>query len=223
MTQTQHFHSPRGCLSYITYDPASKEAALIDPSVEIGDARYLEFLTQHALTLKYIIETHTHADHVSSAKTMEQATGAQVVRHKLAPSPARAISVGGGEELKLGTETLRVLYTPGHTNESISLYNGNEVFTGDALLIGGTGRTDFQLGDSGALYQSLHYTLEQLPANTLVRPGHDYQGRTQAVLGDEIHTNPRMGMCESEFIHTMDAYHPPVPELFEEAMRTNVQ
>jgi len=221
--KTQHFHSSRGCLSYITYDQVSGEAALIDPSEEIGKNQYLDFLKTHNLSLTFIIETHTHADHVSIAKEMKSATGARIIRHRLAPSSAKDIAVVGEEKLTLGKETIRVLHTPGHTNESISLYNGHEVFTGDALLIGGTGRTDFQIGDSGSLYQSLHDVIEDLPPETLVRPGHDYQGRNQAMLCDELHTNPRMMMCESEFVHMMDGYHPPKPELFEHAIRENSQ
>ena len=220
---TQHFHSSRGCLSYITYDPTSKLAALIDPSTEIATAVYLDFLSMHDLKLKYIFETHTHADHVSSARKLKEATGAQVVRHKRAPSSLRDIAVEGGEEFAVGDGVLRVLSTPGHTNESISLYNGSDVFTGDALLIGGTGRTDFQVGDSASLYQSLHFTLENLPPETFVRPAHDYKGRNKALLGDEIRTNPRMAMCESEFIHTLEDYHPPAPELFAEAIHENSQ
>jgi glyoxylase-like metal-dependent hydrolase (beta-lactamase superfamily II) len=223
MMKTKHFHSSRGCLSYVTYDQKSAEAALIDPSTEIGTETYLDFLKENGLLLKYVIETHTHADHISVAKEMKRATGAGIVRHQLAPSPAKDVSVVGNESLTLGDEAIRVLATPGHTNESIALFNGSEVFTGDALLIGGTGRTDFQLGDSRALYQSLHYAIENLPAETLVRPGHDYKGRNQAVLSDELHKNPRMMMGESEFVQFMDAHHPPKPELFDQAIGENSQ
>jgi glyoxylase-like metal-dependent hydrolase (beta-lactamase superfamily II) len=221
--RTQHFHSPRGCLSFITYDPVSKQAALIDPSSEIATETYLNYLQDNGLSLKYIIETHTHADHISSAKELKQKTDASIVRHELAPSKAKDIIVHGGEELPLGQVFLKVLGTPGHTNESISLYNGSEVFTGDALLIGGTGRTDFQVGDSETLYQSLHFVIASLPGETIVRPGHDYKERNQSVLQEELHTNPRLALCESEFIATMDAHHPEKPELFEESIRKNSQ
>lgn len=218
---TQHFHSPRGCLSYIVHDPVTKEAAVIDPSLEVGHETYVAFLTENELSLKYIIETHTHADHVSVARELRSATRAHIVRHKNAPSKTKDIAVTGGEELFLGSKTLQVLNTPGHTNESISLYNGMEVFTGDTLLIGGTGRTDFQIGDSASLHQSLHRVIGDLPYNTIVRPGHDYKGRNQASLEDELHTNPRIMMCEAEFIDTMDNHHPPKPELFEHAIAEN--
>lgn len=219
--KTHHFHSARGCLSYITYDPLSKEAALIDPSLEIREETYLDYIHTHGLTLTYIIETHTHADHVSVARELRAATGARIVRHAHAPSPTKDLIVNGGETLLLGSEELHILNTPGHTNESISVYNGHEVFTGDTLLIGGTGRTDFQIGDSGALHHSLHTVIENLPTDTIVRPGHDYRGKNQTLLEDELHTNPRLLMCESEFVHTMDNHHPPKPELFEHAITEN--
>lgn len=219
--KTQHFHSARGCLSYVTYDSVSKRAALIDPSSEIGAKAYLGFLEVNGLTLEYVIETHTHADHVSIAKEIKEATGASLVRHGLAPSKAKDIEVSGGEFLPLGGESLKVLGTPGHTNESVSLYNGSEVFTGDALLIGGTGRTDFQVGDSQSLYRSLHFVIASLPGETIVRPGHDYKGRNQAVLQDELESNPRLQLCEADFIATMDAHHPEKPELFEESIQKN--
>lgn len=221
--KTQHFHSARGCLSFITFDPASKEAALIDPSSEIYNDAYLDYLRDNGLSLKYIIETHTHADHISSAQALKQATGAAIVRHQLAPSAAKDVAVSGGEELSLGEHKLKVLGTPGHTNESISLYNGSEVFTGDALLIGGTGRTDFQVGDSQTLYQSLHFVIASLPGDTIVRPGHDYKGRNQSVLQSELEANPRLALCEADFIATMDAHHPEKPELFEESIQKNSQ
>jgi len=219
--KTHHVHTERGCLSYITYDPISKEAAIIDSSLEVGLEAYLDILKTHALSLKYIIETHTHADHVSIAKEIRNATRAHIVRHKNAPSPSKDVAVEGGEQLFLGKKMIHILNTPGHTNESISIYNGTEVFTGDTLLIGGTGRTDFQIGDSESLHQSLHQVLENLPLETLVRPGHDYRGRNQTTLEEELHTNPRITMCESEFLHTMDNHHPPKPELFEHALIEN--
>jgi glyoxylase-like metal-dependent hydrolase (beta-lactamase superfamily II) len=203
------------------YDATSKQAALIDPSEEIGIIAYRDFLNENRLKLKYVIETHTHADHISIANDMREATGAAIVRHELAPSVAKDIGVSGGEELPLGEEKLKVLGTPGHTNESISLYNGGEVFTGDALLIGGTGRTDFQVGDSQSLYQSLHFVIASLPGDTLVRPGHDYKGRNRSVLQDELNSNPRLLLCEADFIKTMDEHHPQKPELFDQAISAN--
>lgn len=217
------FHSTRGCLSYIVIDAVSHEAVLIDPSEEILDATYLSALSERGATLRYLIETHTHADHVSSAPRLKEATGANIVRHLHAPSPRKDLSVTGGESLPLGTSSLRILATPGHTDESISILLDDTVFTGDALLIGGTGRTDFQLGNSEALYQSLHTILAELPGDTIVYPAHDYKGRTSSTIDQEKLTNPRFLLARDAFIETMNAHHPAVPELFEEAIAINSQ
>ena len=215
------FHSERGCLSYLLVDPQTREAALIDPSEEVATERYLEALAKEGATLRYLIETHTHADHISSTPALAKKTGAKIVRHTAAPSPQKDIAVTGGEVLSLGKETITVLATPGHTNESISLRTGDAVFTGDALLIGGTGRTDFQLGDSEALYNTLHEALGALPDETIVHPGHDYQGRDRSTLGTERATNPRFTLPRDVFVDTMEAHHPPQPELFEQSIATN--
>lgn len=215
------FHSERGCLSYLLVDEASKEAALIDPSEEILLVDYLDALRKQDATLRYVIETHTHADHVSSARAVKEVTGAVVVRHTLAPSMLNDVPVHGGAELPLGQKSIRIIATPGHTNESISVVTEGAVFTGDALLIGGTGRTDFQLGDSEALYVSLHDALGVLPDSTIVYPAHDYKGRTHSTIGEERAHNPRFLLPQDEFIETLDAHHPPEPELFTEAIEKN--
>lgn len=215
------FHSSRGCLSYLLLDEATKEAALVDPSEEIAQEDYLNALKERGASLHYIVETHTHADHVSLAPALKVATGAQVVRHALAPSKLNDMPVQGGERITLGSTELRILATPGHTNESISLLVDGAVFTGDALLIGGTGRTDFQLGDSEALYVSLHDALGQLPDSTTVYPAHDYKGRTHSTIGEERAHNPRFLLPRDEFVEALDAHHPPLPELFEQSIARN--
>ncbi len=215
------FHSPRGCLSYLVVDDVSKEAVLIDPSQEIPLEDYLGALRKQEANLRYIIETHTHADHVSSAPVLKEKTGALLVRHALAPSKLNDLPVSGGEELFLGQERLRIVATPGHTNESISVSVNEAVFTGDALLIGGTGRTDFQLGDSEALYTSLHEVFGTLPDSVVVYPAHDYKGRTHSTIGDERAHNPRFLLPKKEFIEALNAHHPPLPELFEQSIAQN--
>ena len=219
--ETIYFHSTRGCLSYITYDIETRQAALIDPSEEIGTEVYLRTVEEKGMTLLYVIETHTHADHISCAYVIREKIGAKIARSVYAPSKTADIYLKDNDTLTLGKETLTVLYTPGHTNESISLYNGKEVFTGDALLIGGTGRTDFQVGNSEELYESIHEKIELLPHATLVRPGHNYQGKNVSILGDELHTSERLLLCKDAFISYMDAYHPPKPELFEVSLEKN--
>lgn len=164
---------------------------------------------------------HTHADHISSCHELREQTGAKIVRSAHAPSKTADIYVNGGDILALGNTHLQVLYTPGHTNESISIYTGKEVFTGDTLLIGGTGRTDFQIGNSEDLYDSLHNVIADLPNDTIVRPGHNYQSKNKSTLADELHTNERFKLCKDSFIHELDAHHPPKPELFDASILAN--
>ena len=219
--KTIPFHSERGCLSYLLVNPSAREAALIDPSEEIALDTYLAAIAENEAKLLYIIETHTHADHISSAQALAEKTGAHIVRHKAAPSPRKDQAVEGGEKLSLGDETLEIIATPGHTNESISIRTPDAVFTGDALLIGGTGRTDFQLGDSEALYSSLHEKLGALPDETIVYPGHNYKGQVSSTIGEEKQHNARLALDHDAFIETMEAHHPPAPELFEQSITAN--
>lgn len=215
------FHSTRGCLSYLVADSDTKDAAIIDPSEEISLEQYLDALHESGYTLRYILETHTHADHVSSASALKEKVGGLIGRHHLAPSKKTDTLLHDGDEISIGTHVLRVLETPGHTNESISFLSDEGVFTGDVLLIGATGRTDFQLGDSAAEYESLHDTILALPDKTVVYPAHDYKGRTETTIGKERESNPRLKWSREEFITTMDAYHPPKPDLFEMAITKN--
>lgn len=217
------FHSTRGCLSFLVIDHESHKAALIDPTEEIPDATYLSTLSEHGARLEYLIETHTHADHISSAPRLRELTGAQIMRHLHAPSKQKDTTLVGGESLSLGSVSLEILATPGHTDESISIVVPGAVFTGDALLIGGTGRTDFQAGSSEALYESLHMALAVLPDDTVVYPAHDYKGRTSSTLGQERLTNPRLTLSREAFIETMNAHHPSTPELFTVAIERNSQ
>ena len=208
-------------MSYLTFDKESKEGVLIDPSEEINTDEYLNSLKDKKINLLYIIETHTHADHISSCLDIKEKTGAKIIRSKDAPSRKADIYVKGGEEFFLGKERLLILSTPGHTNESISIYNGKEVFTGDTLLIGGTGRTDFQIGSSDDLYDSIHEKISDLPHETIVRPGHNYKGLNQSVLSDELHKSERLSLCRDSFVNYMDSYNPPKPELFDIALEKN--
>ncbi len=215
------FKSERGCLSYLLMDEGTHEAALIDPSVEVAQEEYLSAIKDNGAKLLFIIETHTHADHISSTPELQKVTSAKIVRHALAPSVKKDIAVTGGEVLSLGNTDIEIIATPGHTNESISVYADGAVFTGDTLLIGGTGRTDFQLGDSKALYSSLHDELARLPDDTEVYPAHDYKGRVASSIEVEKESNPRLQLSREDFIKTMDEHHPELPELFEESIAAN--
>lgn len=196
-------------------------AAIIDPSIEIENDAYKNFLQQHELSLSYIIDTHTHADHISSSKEL-RAEGARIVMHTLAPSPRVDLRVNDGDTLAVGSLELKFLAAPGHAPDHVSLYvpQLETVFTGDTLLIGGTGRADFSHSDPAALHESLQKLLA-FPAATRVYPGHEYKGRTRSTIGQERAKNPRLQLSREEFIRHMREHRPPLPELFEASLKAN--
>ena len=214
-------HTSRGCLSYIVADPVTREAAIIDPSQEAGPDAYGDILKEKGLELRYILETHTHADHISSARELRGLFGGKIAMHESSPLPSKDIALEDGAALPLGGGTIEVLATPGHTDESVTYRIPEAVFTGDALLIGGTGRTDFQRGSSADLYESLWQKLMRLPEETIVHPAHNYEGRTASTIGEEKRENPRLRLEKEEFIAALDAHHPPRPDLFDTAVPEN--
>lgn len=218
----QQFRSDRGCLSYIVADDMSKKALVIDPSEEVALETYLSYLEEKGLALAMIIETHTHADHISSGPLLRERTGARIIQHENASSSAKDESVHEDVRM-LGTTEVHILYTPGHTDDSVSIKVGNALFTGDTLLIGGTGRTDFQKGSSEHLHTSLWEKLMSYPNDTLVYPGHNYKGETHSTIGREKEENPRLQHTKEEFIASLDAHNPPKPDLFDEAISKNSQ
>lgn len=209
------------CKTYLALCERSHVAALIDPLRDRIE-RYLALLAYFGCRLEMIIDTHTHADHRSGAIELGELTGAPVIMHRRAPAPHVARHVDDGDLLTVGDITLRVLYTPGHTPDSISLYAGDRVFTGDVLLIHGTGRCDFAGGDAGASFDSITRKLYTLPDNTLVFPGHDYRGHTQSTIGEEKHSNPRVsGRTRAQYIDLMNNLGLPLPDGIQEALQPN--
>jgi len=211
-----------GCQSYMVGCETTRAAALIDPELSRID-RYLGYCAQHGLTLKYIIDTHTHADHFSASRELGRMLGAPVVMHRLAPAPHADLRLDDGDMLILGELRLTALHTPGHTRDSMSLLMDDRVFTGDALLIGATGRTDLPSGDPHALFESLFDRLLKLPPKTMVFPAHDYKGRSHSTIGDEIAENPRLQKTDrAEFVAMMQALNLAAPTHLTEALRTNM-
>lgn len=201
----QQFFEPDSCTyTYLLGCESSRQALFIDP-VESEVTHYLAALRQHGLTLRYTLETHVHADHVTAADQLRTQLGSQSVVHKDAGAQCGDILVTDGRRIALGNLDIEVRYTPGHTNGCVSYYVGDRIFTGDALLIDGCGRTDFQQGDAGQLYDSVHRQIFSLPDETLVYPGHDYHGQTVSSVGREKHGNQRLGGHRSRdaFIETM--------------------
>jgi len=211
-----------GCQSYLLGCEATCAAVLIDPELSKIDL-YRGLLAQHGLSAKYVIDTHTHADHFSASKELGKALGVPVVMHRLSPAPHADMRLDDGEMLLVGELRLTALHTPGHTRDSMSLVMEDRVFTGDALLIGGTGRTDLPTGDPHELYESLFQRLLKLPPETMVFPAHDYKGRSHSTIGAEIADNPRLQKTErAEFVAMMQSLDLSAPTHLTEALRTNM-
>ena len=221
MILRQLFDADTWTYTYLVADEATGKAALIDPVREKLE-RDLELVRELDLELNYVLETHVHADHVTSAGKLAELTGALTAASPLGAECARA-RLRHGDSLKLGTLEIQALATPGHTRDSLSFLIEGNVFTGDALLVRGTGRTDFQSGDAGELYDSITKTLFSLPDSTRVWPGHDYRGHSQSTIGEERRYNPRLaGRSRDDFIRIMGELRLPPPKKIHEAVPANL-
>lgn len=209
------------CKTYLVACARTKKALLIDP-VRDHIGRYLGFLAYQRLTLDAVVDTHTHADHPTGSFQLRDLVGARLIMHRRAPAPIVTHHVEDGDDIELGESRLRVLYTPGHTPDSISLYGDGRVFTGDVLLIGGTGRADFAGGDAGQQYDSITNKLFTLPDETLVFPAHDYRGNTSSTIAKEKRTNPRIaGRARAQYIELMASLNFPMPDKIQEVLQPN--
>lgn len=209
------------CKTYLIACESSGQAALVDPLKDNTD-RYLAMLAYHRLTLTALFDTHTHADHRSACAELRALTDAKVYMHELAPQPCVDVHVNDGDQVKLGDITMQILHTPGHTPDSIAIVLPDRVLTGDVLMIGGTGRSDFAGGDAGQEYDSITQKLFALPDDTCVFPGHDYRGNTVSSIGEEKKSNPRIAnKTRDEFIQIMDNLGLPLPEKIQEVLQIN--
>jgi sulfur dioxygenase len=209
------------CKTYLLTCDQTRKAVLIDPIKEKVD-RYLATLAYYGCTLDAVIDTHTHADHRTASWELHDLTGAAVVMHRRAPAPHVDVHVEDGQTIPVGTLNLRVFHTPGHTPDSMSLYTADRVFTGDTLLIHGTGRCDFAGGDAGAQYDAITEKLFSLPEDTLVFPAHDYRGYTHSTIGEEKRTNPRIaGRTRQQYIELMNHLGLPLPQGIQESLQPN--
>ena len=208
--------------TYLIADPLSKDAVLIDP-VNTHIDEYIKMLDEQGLHLKYSLETHVHADHITASGHLRQRLGAQTGVGQLCGAETADIQIQDGDIFEFaGGEQIKVIATPGHTRGSLSFLWRDRVFTGDSLLIGGCGRTDFQGGDAGAQYDSITQRLFTLPDDTLVYPGHDYQQHWVSTIRQERTANPRLARKSREqFIDIMNNLNLPKPRLIEEAVPAN--
>jgi glyoxylase-like metal-dependent hydrolase (beta-lactamase superfamily II) len=217
----QLFDAVSSTYTYLLRDDVSGEAVLIDP-VDTQAERDLALIEREGLKLRYTLETHAHADHITSAGRLRQLTGAKAVAPAGCNIGPADLQVLDGEQIGFGAETIRVIHTPGHTAGSASYLWRDNLFTGDALLIMGCGRTDFQGGDAGALYDSITQKIFTLPEDTKVWPGHDYKGFTVSTVGREKRHNPRLaGKSREQFIELMGRLELPKPKLIDVAVPAN--
>jgi glyoxylase-like metal-dependent hydrolase (beta-lactamase superfamily II)/rhodanese-related sulfurtransferase len=211
-----------GCQSYLIGCPETFQAALIDPEVRQVD-HYLGLASQLGVRIRYLVDTHTHADHFSAAGELSRALGAPVVMHRDSPAPFASMRLDDGDSLMVGQLRLQALHTPGHTRDSMCLVLPDRVFTGDTLLIGATGRTDLPSGDPAALYESLFGKLLTLDPELKVYPAHDYKGRSHSTIGAELAENPRLQVRDKgKFIEMMDHLNLSAPTHLTEALRINM-
>ncbi len=219
----QLFDSGSSTLTYLIADDASHEAVLIDPVIEQVE-RDVRLLREHGLKLKYTLETHVHADHVTAAHALSQATGAQSAVSRDCNAQGYDRLLQDGDVILFGHEEILVIATPGHTPGSVSYLWRDRIFTGDTLLIGGCGRTDFQNGSAEALWHSITEKLFKLDEQTLVYPAHDYKGRRVSSVGEEKRFNARVaGKTREEFLSVMNNLNLPMPARIQEAVPANLE
>jgi glyoxylase-like metal-dependent hydrolase (beta-lactamase superfamily II) len=208
-----------GCLSYVLGCKQDHVGVVIDPEIDKADD-YVELARFFGSMVLYAIDTHTHADHSSACKVMRERYGIQVVMHRAAEAPYVDVRVDDGEEIKFGKLSLKVVYTPGHTQDAMCLLFKDRIFTGDTLLIGGCGRTDLPGGNAERQYDSL-VRLKALGDQFRVYPGHDYR-EAVSTLGEEKKSNPRILIStKDEFVQFMTSRKPPFPRKLDEALEWN--
>ena len=209
--------------TYVLGTAPGGDAVIIDPVREQAQ-RDLALIGELGLRLRWIVETHVHADHVTGAQALKERTGAQTSVSRQCGATGFDRMLEDNDAIVFGDQSLRVIATPGHTPGSSCFLWHDRLLTGDTLLIGGCGRTDFQQGDAIALYESITQRLFTLPDDTLVYPGHDYRGRRVSTIAEERATNPRLaGVSREEFVRIMANLDLPPPQRMGEAVPANLR
>mmetsp|Transcript_49227 Transcript_49227/g.126990 ORF Transcript_49227/g.126990 Transcript_49227/m.126990 type:complete len:239 (-) Transcript_49227:233-949(-) len=209
--------------TYLLGCPKTREAVIIDPVLELVD-RDIKFIKELDLKLIYGMNTHVHADHITSTNLLREQTGCKTLIAEASQADSD-VKVNEGDKVQFGERFLTVRATPGHTNGCVTYVADDEkmAFVGDALLIRGCGRTDFQQGCSNTLYKSVHNKIFSLPAETVLYPGHDYDGRTATTVAEEKEFNPRLTKTEEEFVTLMENLNLPLPNKIDEAVPANMK
>ena len=219
----QLFDSTSSTYSYVLASRHGGEALIIDPVLERVD-RYIQLLKELDLRLVKAIDTHLHADHITGLDALRERTRCITVMGEQTKADVVSIRVADGDRVGIEGLSLEALYTPGHTDDSYSYILPDRVFTGDTLLIRGTGRTDFQNGDPRAQYASLFGRLLKLPEETLVYPAHDYKGDTVSTIGEEKAFNPRLQVKSiDEYVELMSHLNLPNPKMMDVAVPANMR
>lgn len=221
----QLFDSRSSTYTYLVADAGAKEAVLIDPVFEHMQ-RDAALIAELGLRLKYVLDTHVHADHVTAASRLKESQGSQIVIAAASGAQNADVYIRHGDHIVFGDHALEVRATPGHTEGCVTyvLDGQSMAFTGDCLLIRGTGRTDFQHGNARTLFRSIHSQILSLPDATFLWPAHDYQGRTVTTVGEERRFNPRFGgnLSEDDFVGYMGNLNLPHPKQIDEAVPANL-
>ncbi len=220
----QLFDCESSTYTYLLASEETKEAVLVD-SVINNVQRDVNLIKELGLKLKYLMETHVHADHITGVSEIKKHfPEAKSIVHKDCGAPCVDIPVDDGDEIILGEIKIKVIYVPGHTNSCVAYYVNNLVFTGDALMIRGCGRTDFQCGSAETLYHSVTEKLFTLPEETIIYPAHDYKGISCSSIREEKHFNPRFAnKTKEEFIDIMNNLNLPFPKKIKESLPANLQ
>lgn len=207
--------------TYVLADENTKEAIIIDSVLEHVD-EYLELLRKHEWQLKYVLDTHIHADHITGSGLLREKTGAETVLGEYAKAECVSIKLKDGETLKFGNFTIKAIHTPGHTLCHVAYLVEDRLFTGDALLIEGCGRTDFQGGSAEQLWHSITEKVFKLSPDTLIYPGHDYKMKRVSNVQQEIDLNPRFkDQTKASFVELMNNLNLPDPKKIHEAVPAN--
>ena len=219
----QVFDNKSSTYTYLIASAKGREAVIIDPVIENVET-YISILNELELKLLKVIDTHIHADHITGASKLKQTTNCSTIMGELTPADAVDIKLKDNEIIKIDQLEIKAMYTPGHTSDSYSFLMDNYLFSGDTLLINGTGRTDFQNGSSKDAYNSIFNRLLKLPADTILYPGHDYNGKKSSTIGNEKKFNPRLQVNNvDEYVELMANLNLAKPKLIDFNVSRNLK
>ncbi len=219
----QVFDEKSSTYTYIIASAKGREAVIIDPVIENVES-YISILNELELKLVKVIDTHIHADHVTGASKLKQSTNCSTIMGEHTPADTVDIKLKDDEIIKIDQIEIKAMYTPGHTSDSYSFLMDNYLFSGDTLLINGTGRTDFQNGNSKDAYNSIFNRLLKLPEETILYPGHDYNGKESSTIGNERKFNPRLQVKNvDEYVELMSNLNLAKPKLIDINVSRNIK